>query len=234
MPKVKKEPNQAEIQNLAANVRIAMKQRDWTQMDLAAAAGVQQSMISRILSGKNDPYLSGVYPIPAREQAAVRTTVVRSRELFFYFSRYSLRVRSIGRKGPIASHRGPFAGPYSLCGRRFPASPTGGSKHSRTTGARRQFLGYGPLGLVGRAGSAPSPGRCAGLSSLAPSGPSVGPRCGRMRAEAGHGPLGLMRPPSVFAAGAKGKGLRVSRRFTRQTSPPEPRETCQMRDRCID
>ena len=52
--------NQEEMQNLAANIRLAMQERAWSQLDLAAAAGVQQSLISRILGAKSDPSLSAV------------------------------------------------------------------------------------------------------------------------------------------------------------------------------
>ena len=57
---MKKAPDQEEMQHLAVNLQIAMNEKHWSQLDLAAAAGVQQSLISRILGGKNDPSLSAV------------------------------------------------------------------------------------------------------------------------------------------------------------------------------
>jgi len=57
---MKAQPDPSEMDHLAVNLRIAMHEKQWTQLDLAAAAGVQQSLISRILCKKNDPSLSTV------------------------------------------------------------------------------------------------------------------------------------------------------------------------------
>jgi len=58
MPKTP--PTDQDLENLAANLRIAMREKHYSQLDLAGIAKVQQSLISRILSGKNDPCLSAI------------------------------------------------------------------------------------------------------------------------------------------------------------------------------
>jgi transcriptional regulator with XRE-family HTH domain len=57
---MKREPDQDEMQHLATNLRIAMIEKSWSQVDLADAAKVQQSLISRILCGKSDPCISSL------------------------------------------------------------------------------------------------------------------------------------------------------------------------------
>lgn len=57
---MKRDPDQQEMEHLAVNLRIAMNEKHWSQVDLAAAAGVQQSLISRILCGKSDPCISSL------------------------------------------------------------------------------------------------------------------------------------------------------------------------------
>ena len=58
MNEMKREPDSGEVQNLAENLRIAMLEKGWSQVDLADAAKVKQPIISRILGGKSDPCIS--------------------------------------------------------------------------------------------------------------------------------------------------------------------------------
>jgi transcriptional regulator with XRE-family HTH domain len=44
-----------EMRNLAANLRIAMLERGWSQLDLERASGVRQPRISGILTVKHEP-----------------------------------------------------------------------------------------------------------------------------------------------------------------------------------
>ena len=44
-----------EIHNLAVNLTIAMREREWTQQDLQAASGISQANISNILREKYEP-----------------------------------------------------------------------------------------------------------------------------------------------------------------------------------
>ena len=52
--------DQDEMQNLAANIRLAMEEKHWSQLDLKRASGVPQPTISGILNKKNDPSVSVV------------------------------------------------------------------------------------------------------------------------------------------------------------------------------
>jgi transcriptional regulator with XRE-family HTH domain len=49
-----------EMRNLSANVLLALREKDWTQQDLAAASGVSQPVISNVLRGKHEPTIGVV------------------------------------------------------------------------------------------------------------------------------------------------------------------------------
>ena len=153
--------------------------------------------------------------MPANQE--IRKPLGRGGLLLGVTARWALwgaRFGSVPWALPRAVEFGPFGAvcrsavrPYAPRGRSRPVGPCG-ARFGSVPWALPRAVEFGPFG--------------AGLYDTV-----------RPFAEAGHGPLGLMRPPSVFAAGAKGKGLRVSLRFTRKPAR-QNRETCQMRDRCID
>ena len=49
-----------ELRNLAANLLMALRAKEWTQEDLEAASGVPQATISNLLRAKYDPSFSVV------------------------------------------------------------------------------------------------------------------------------------------------------------------------------
>lgn len=55
---MKRDPDQEEMEYLAVNLRIAMNEKNWNQLDLASAAKVKQPLISKILCKKTDPCIS--------------------------------------------------------------------------------------------------------------------------------------------------------------------------------
>ena len=52
--------DKSELANLAANLRLEIDSRDWTQTDLVQSSGVPHYTISRILHAKCDPSLCAV------------------------------------------------------------------------------------------------------------------------------------------------------------------------------
>jgi transcriptional regulator with XRE-family HTH domain len=71
MQKMRAVTERDEIHNLAVNLALSMRKKDWTQKDLEGASGITQATISNILREKYDPAVS----IVSRLAKALRTSI---------------------------------------------------------------------------------------------------------------------------------------------------------------